>query len=105
MYLSRFCEIRYCIARHVGFLVGLGYPAGDSSCLPQNVELILPLLRRPLPHGEGLLPVLALCAELDSPLSCFPERDSPSEQALFACATHVFLQTPDAPRGNLTGSR
>ena len=23
VYLSRFCEIRYCIARHVGFLVGL----------------------------------------------------------------------------------
>jgi hypothetical protein len=25
VYLSRFCEVRYCIARHVGFLVGLGY--------------------------------------------------------------------------------
>src|SRR6202790_3857109 len=34
VYLSRFCEVRYCIARHVGFLVGLGYPAGDSSCPP-----------------------------------------------------------------------
>ena len=36
VYLSRFCEVRYCIARHVGFLAGLGYPAGDSSCLPQG---------------------------------------------------------------------
>jgi len=35
VYLSRFCEVRYCIARHVGFLTGLGYPAGDSSCPPQ----------------------------------------------------------------------
>jgi hypothetical protein len=52
VYLSRFCDARYCIARHVGFLAGLGYPAGDSSCLPQKVELILPLLRRALPHGR-----------------------------------------------------
>lgn len=100
VYLSRFCEVRYCIARHVGFLAGLGYPAGDSSCLPQRVADILPLLRRPLPHGENLLPHFAVCAGLDSPGSSFPEPDSPGEQALFACATHVFLQTPDAPRAH-----
>ncbi len=100
VYLSRFCEVRYCIARHVGFLVGLGYPAGDSSCLPQTVESILPLLRRPLPHRDGLLPLFAVCAEFDSPLSSFPAPDSPGEQALFACATHVFLQTSDAPRAH-----
>jgi hypothetical protein len=97
VYLSRFCEIRYCIARHVGFLAGLGHPAGDSSCLPQQVESILPLLRRPLPTGDGLRPIFAVCAEFPSPLSSFPEVDSAGEQALFACATHVFLQTPDAP--------
>src|SRR5712675_2794512 len=54
VYLSRFCEVRYCIARHVGFLAGLGYPAGDSSCLPQSVESVLPLLRRPLAQGDEL---------------------------------------------------
>jgi signal transduction histidine kinase len=100
VYLSRFCEVRYCIARHVGFLAGLGHPAGDSSCLPQSVEVILPLLRRPLPIGEGLLPHFAICAGLDTPLSSFPEPDSAGEQALFACATHVFLQNADAPRAH-----
>jgi signal transduction histidine kinase len=100
VYLSRFCEVRYCIARHVGFLAGLGYPAGDASCLPQRVEFILPLLRRPLPFGEGLLPLLAVCARFDSPVASFPEPDSLGEQALFACATHVFLQTPDAPQAH-----
>ena len=30
VHLSRFCEIRYCIVRHVGFLVGEGRPAGDA---------------------------------------------------------------------------
>jgi signal transduction histidine kinase len=97
VYLSRFCEIRYCIARHFGFLAGLGYPAGDSSCPPQTVESILPLLRRPLPHGEELLPLFKVCAEFETPLAAFPAPDSSGEQAIFACATHVFLQTPDAP--------
>jgi signal transduction histidine kinase len=97
VYLSRFCEVRYCIARHVGFLVGLGSPAGDSLCLPQTVESILPLLRRPLPHGDALRPLLTICAELDgAPFSC-PAPDSLGEQAIFSCATHVFLQTEDAP--------
>jgi signal transduction histidine kinase len=100
VYLSRFCEVRYCIARHVGFLAGLGYPAGNSSCLPQKVEAILPLLRRPLPTGEGMLPHFAVCAGLDAPLSSFPEPDSAGEQALFACATHVFLQSADASRSH-----
>jgi signal transduction histidine kinase len=100
VYLSRFCEVRYCIARHVGFLVGRGYPAGDFSCLPQTVELVLPLLRRSLPHGDGLRPLFAICAEFDSPLSFFPVPDSPGEQALFAFSTHVFLQTPDAARAH-----
>jgi signal transduction histidine kinase len=100
VYLSRFCEVRYCIARHVGFLAGLGYPAGDASCPPQDVEAILPLLRRPLATGEALLPHLAVCAGLAAPVSSFPEPDSAGEQALFACATHVFLQSPDAARAH-----
>lgn len=100
VYLSRFCEVRYCMARHVGFLTGLGRPAGDASCAPQTVESILPLLRRPLPRGEKLLALYAVCAECDSPLSSFPAPDSPEEEALFACATHVFLQTSDAPQAH-----
>src|SRR3984885_14189987 len=79
VYLSRFCEVRYCIARHVGFLAGLGHPAGDSSCPPQSVDNILPLLRRRLPAGGGLLPVIAVCAGFEAPLASFPEPDSAGE--------------------------
>jgi hypothetical protein len=96
VYLSQFCEIRYCIARHFGFLVGLGNPAGDFSCLPQTVEATLPLLRRPLPRGENMLPIYAATASMESPLFPFPSPDSVAEQALIACATHVFIQTRDA---------
>src|SRR5271170_4654815 len=47
--MSRFCEVRYCIVRHVGFLIGLGRPAGDPTVVPQTVEQVIALLRRPFP--------------------------------------------------------
>ena len=31
VHLSRFCPVRYCIVRHVGFLIGAGRPAGDAT--------------------------------------------------------------------------
>src|SRR6202522_4276984 len=46
VHLSRFCAIRYCIARHVGFLVGLGRPAGDPTVRAQTVTDVVKLLRR-----------------------------------------------------------
>jgi len=101
VYLSRFCEVRYCIARHVGFLVGLGNPSGDPECLPQTIEQVLPLLRRPLPSGRELETLLTiLCSTHNSPFSALPNPDTAEEKALFACATHLFLQTPDAPKAH-----
>jgi hypothetical protein len=96
VYLSRFCDVRYCIARHLGFLVGLGHPAGDAHCAPQTMEAVLPLLRRPLAQGTEMLPLFSACSKLDYPLSSFPVPDSTAEEALIACATHVFIQTNDA---------
>jgi hypothetical protein len=96
VYLSRFCEVRYCIARHLGFLVGLGHPSGDAYCSPQTIEAAMPILRRPLLRGTEMLPLFSACAEIDSPLASFPVPDSTAEEALMACATHVFLQTSDA---------
>ena len=98
VYLSRFCRIRYCIARHVGFLVGLGRPAGDENCPPQTIQAVLPLLRRNVPHGKELLPFLKVCAESVNDSGVFPGPDSTEEEAVIACATHLFLQTADAPQ-------
>ena len=97
VYLSLFCEVRYCIARHLGFLVGLGRPAGDPQCLPQSVDEVLPLLRLDLPFRSDLDQHLALCEGLG--MGSFPpEPDSAQEKAIFACAAHVFLRTSDASR-------
>jgi PAS domain S-box-containing protein len=100
VYLSRFCRIRYCIARHLGFLVGLGRPAGDQNCRPQTIQDVLPLLRRNVPHGEEFWPFLKVCAESVNNGGVFPDPDSTEEEAVIACATHLFLQTADAPRAH-----
>jgi hypothetical protein len=97
VYLSRFCEIRYCIARHLGFLSGLGRPAGDADCLPQTVKAILPLLRFPLAGGEGYEPLLSVCHLTGFSDPHCRRPDSAAERAVFACAARVFLQTPDTP--------
>src|SRR3984957_5370504 len=49
VWLSRFCPMRYCIVRHVGFLLGHahGRAAGDASAQPQTMDEVITLLRRP----------------------------------------------------------
>src|SRR6185312_10702391 len=37
VHLSRFCPVRYCIARHVGFLIGLGCPSCDKQAPVQSI--------------------------------------------------------------------
>src|SRR3982075_1812527 len=40
VWLSRFCPVRYCIVRHVGFLLGGGHgrPAGDAAAGTQTID-------------------------------------------------------------------
>jgi PAS domain S-box-containing protein len=96
VHLSRFCEVRYCIARHVGFLLGLGRPSGDSKSPTQTVADVVRLLQRPFPRGEQLGDFVSLAQGRKTPLEELPSADSEMEEAIFAFAGHVFLQTPDA---------
>jgi PAS domain S-box-containing protein len=95
VHLSRFCAVRYCIARHVGFLVGLGRAAGDPTARAQSVTEVITLLRRPFPRGQELQSRLALCAACDAPLVEMPGADTQMEDAIFVLAGHVFLKTSD----------
>ena len=97
VYLSRFCSVRYCLARHLGFLLGLGRPAGDPQCLPQSIDEVSSLLFRDLPFESDMDQHLALCEGLGAPYLPL-DPDGAKEKAIFACAAHVFLKTPDAPR-------
>jgi PAS domain S-box-containing protein len=95
VHLSRFCAVRYCIARHVGFLVGLGRPAGDPTVRTQSVADVVKLLRRPFPRGQELQPHLSQCAAFPAPIVEMPMADTPMEDAIFVLAGHVFLKTSD----------
>jgi len=97
VYLSRFCAVRYCIARHTGFLIGLGLPAGDKDARPESVGEVIKLLRRPFPRGPELRSRLSLCSKCPAPLADMPTADTQIEDGLFSLAGHVFLQTADAP--------
>src|ERR1700722_1334862 len=72
VYLSRFCAVRYCIARHVGFLLGLGHPAGDKSARTHSIVEVISLLRRPFLRGPDLEPRLSLCRACPAPLGEMP---------------------------------
>jgi PAS domain S-box-containing protein len=97
VYLSRFCAVRYCIARHTGFLIGLGHPAGDKDARAENVVDVVKLLRRPIPRGAELKSRLSFCSKCPAPLIEMPTADTQMEDGLFSLASHVFLQTADAP--------
>src|SRR5580704_5135421 len=93
VHLSRFCEIRYCIVRHVGFLIGQGRPAGDADAAPETVEQVIEVLRRPLPEGSALMNVLERLERV-SLGGRLPEPRSEGETDLFDALTIMFL----APR-------
>jgi len=95
VHLSRFCAVRYCIARHVGFLVGLGRPAGDPTVRTQSVADVVKLLRRPFPHEEELQSRLSFCATYPAPIVEMPMADDRMEDTIFVLAAHVFLKTSD----------
>jgi PAS domain S-box-containing protein len=98
VHLSRFCAVRYCVARHTGFLIGLGRPAGDKDARAESVADVVKLLRRPIPRGVELKSRFSFCSKFPAPLIEMPAADTQMEDGLFSFASHVFLQSADAPQ-------
>ncbi|WP_146401117.1 PAS domain-containing hybrid sensor histidine kinase/response regulator [Pseudobythopirellula maris] len=96
VYLSRFCDVRYCLARHFGFLVGLGRPSGDDASAPDSLDQALSLIDTPHPSGDDLAPSLEVLRARTEPFAFDSELSEEQEAAVFACAAHVFLQTDQA---------
>lgn len=94
VHLSRFCIVRYCVVRHVGFLLGHGRPAGDGSVKPETVAEVIALLSRPVADSDGLQAALGrLSARSSEPI---PAPGTEFEQDLFDALTVLFL-SPLAP--------
>src|SRR5580658_7988152 len=67
VHLSRFCVVRYCIVRHVGFLMGHGRPAGDAAAVPETVDEVTRLLSRPVPDAAGFERAITALSSLSQP--------------------------------------
>jgi signal transduction histidine kinase len=95
VHLSRFCVIRYCIVRHVGFLIGEGRPAGDADTAPETIEQVIELLRRPTSEGPALTKVLERLEHV-SLGGRLPQPRTEYEADLFDALTIMFLSSRDA---------
>jgi len=104
VWLSRFCPMRYCIVRHVGFLLGEGHgrAAGDESAQPQSLDEVITLLRRPSPWRRDMTPVYA-SLETARLNGRWPAAGSQLEDEIFACAAVMFVEPArsDSARGAL----
>jgi signal transduction histidine kinase len=94
VWLSRFCPMRYCIVRHVGFLLGDGHgrAAGDANARPQTVDEVLKLLRRPSPWMRDMTLVYASLEAASRPNERWPAPGSQLEDEIFACAAVMFVE-------------
>jgi signal transduction histidine kinase/ActR/RegA family two-component response regulator len=90
--LSRLCPARYCIVRHVGFLLGHGRPAGDANAPADSVAGVIQLLKRPTPWNRDMALVYARLEGLKEPLANWPEPRTEMEDLIFACAAVVFAE-------------
>jgi signal transduction histidine kinase len=94
VWLSRFCPIRYCIVRHVGFLLGQehGRPAGDAAAPIQTIDEVIALLRRPSPWARDMTLVYASLNAAPRAKEPWPAPGSRLEDEIFACAAVVFVE-------------
>ena len=100
VWLSRFCPMRYCIVRHVGFLLGRehGHSAGDAAAIPQTVADVVRLLRRPTPWQRDMALVYARLENLAEPIENWPDAETHLEDDIFACAAAMFVEPARSER-------
>lgn len=92
--LARNHGTRYGLARHVGFLMGYGHPAGDASCPPQSPAEVLALLGAPVFSAAVLSESLAILAI--QPAGAVPPPASTAELAIFQCCIGIISNATEA---------
>jgi hypothetical protein len=85
VYLSRFCEMRYCITRHCGFLLGLGRSAGDPNAPPMTATQVVRLLRQPVATEQIADAALARLEAVPKPIE-WPTAETSHDDDLFIAA-------------------
>lgn len=97
VYLSRFCEVRYCIARHCAFLVGRGHSSGDPSVVVQTIEQAIKLLKTPPPWERDHTVIMGGLEALPTMME-WPSPETEEEDWLIAAATLLFVEPRRADR-------
>jgi two-component sensor histidine kinase len=97
VYLSRFCEVRYCITRHCGFLLGLGRSAGDPDAPVMTIAQVVRLLQRPIPSDECIGAAQARLEAVAAPID-WPSPETSYDEDLLTATTVLFLQPARANR-------
>jgi two-component sensor histidine kinase len=97
VYLSRFCEVRYCVTRHCGFLLGLGRSAGDPDAPAMTISQVVRLLQRPIPSDEDIGAAIARLEAVAEPID-WPSPETSHDDDLLTSATVLFLQPARAER-------
>jgi hypothetical protein len=97
VFLSRFCQVRYCLVRHCGFLVGYGHSSGDASAAPQSIEQALKLLKAPPPWRRQLEPIYEGLAAFRTAID-WPDPDSDAEDWMFAASALIFVEPSKSER-------
>jgi two-component sensor histidine kinase len=97
VYLSRFCDVRYCVTRHCGFLLGLGRSAGDPNAPVMTITQVVHLLRRPVPSEECAGAALDRLEAVAEPID-WPSAETSNDEDLLTVATMLFLQPARAGR-------
>ena len=97
VYLSRFCEVRYCIARHCAFLVGRGHSSGDPSVAVQSIEQAIKLLKRPPPWDRDHNVIIGGLEAFPTQME-WPAPETEEEDWLIAACTLLFVEPRRADR-------
>src|ERR1700685_985173 len=90
VYLSRFCEVRYCITRHSGFLLGLGRAAGDPNAQVMTITQVIRMLERPVPNDECVKEDLDRFEAVAQPID-WPSSETAHDDDLFTLISILFL--------------
>jgi hypothetical protein len=96
VYLSRFCEVCYCIVRHCAFLLGHGHAAGDPSAT-QTIEQVIRLLKSSPPWQRDLDVVFSELEAL-SAVEDWPAPETQVEDWVIAAATLIFVEPARSER-------
>ena len=97
VYLSRFCEVRYCITRHCGFLLGLvGRPATPDAPA-MTISQVTRLLQHPVPSEDCTAAALGRLEAIAEPID-WPSPETSYDEDLLTSSTVLFLRPARADR-------